>query len=650
MDIIDSLIARILTPQGQIEQYAKLSEKAITKANQALNTATEAVNNIDTITTQTTENNETAIASAEAANKAVEDANIAVEMAYGALAQIDRTTIATLDTEIDTEIKKLVHSLTSTSTAAVTTYNFNTTYPDESVQTIQNIIKYYNDVGQNTDGSMTQKAISDKLTYLERFINTGGSGSSLENSTPGQVVIAGENNSIVASHITEDDLAEVLAKNGIYNTPDAVGLTIDYENKAFERIAEAKGKNSGNDFSLQKYPMYSKRVRCNVNNAGQITAIYGNNNYKDDGTNGDVMVLQPKFYYQRIPIKTDNNIKGKIVRKETICICAEARPGFKLHPAFIDAAGNELEYILLPAYESCYYDASAGTLIKNDSGTIDFNADYLFSCSDSKPVSGANNALTLENAEKLAINKGNGWHITDIATESANQMLALIEFGTLNSQAALESGLTNLPNTEGINCASQTGSTASLGNNTGNAAETINITNGFTNTYNTVGRRAISYRGMENPWGNIWRIVNGIKVIGNGSTGGGEPHIYSTRFDSSTVESIGFTLPGTHSWVSALGYSEPKYDWILMPAEASNANSSLPVGDNFWVTANMSGTTVVLLGGPWMQQDNEGLFYYSCDNNINGSFRSASARIMHIPIYNSSAYAYNIQLINNMGV
>ena len=67
----------------------------------------------------------------------------------------------------------------------------------------------------------------------------------------------------------------------------------------------------GSDFN--GYVMYGGRMRCNVSDNGEITAFYGDANYTEDGSNGQVMLYQPKFYYQRTPIRTQNNISGKII-------------------------------------------------------------------------------------------------------------------------------------------------------------------------------------------------------------------------------------------------------------------------------------------------------------------------------------------------
>jgi hypothetical protein len=44
--------------------------------------------------------------------------------------------------------------------------------------------------------------------------------------------------------------------------------------------------------------VYNKIGRCTVADDGTIIAKYGDNNYTEDGSNGQVMVYIPKFYYK----------------------------------------------------------------------------------------------------------------------------------------------------------------------------------------------------------------------------------------------------------------------------------------------------------------------------------------------------------------
>jgi len=456
----------------------------------------------------------------------------------------------------------------------------------------------------------------------------------------GKMVVVNTTGGLRSSDLTEEALAELLIKSGNYQAEGAVGLTSDFENKAFERTQEASGKTAGSDFD--QYPMFGGRMRCNVADDGTITAFYGDANYKEDGSNGQVMVYQPKFYYQRIPLKMESSNVGKIIRKESLMISAVPHSGFKLHPLFETADHNVLEYVLLPAYDGCAYDVSASAYILDDGAGVDLVNDKLSSIAGAKPISGVNHSFTIADAEKMATNRGAGWHITNMAAESANQMLEIVEFGMFNGQAALEGGIVNIPSTPNdVNCSAISGSTANLGNSTGHASITTIEINGTTTEYTTAGKRAISYRGVENPWGNIWHFLGGIIVNGNSANGGGIPYIcngfnYSPSTLTENYISIGFNLPANQSWISAMGYGSTQYDWIYMPAECSEyANSASPIGDIIWTTNNLNGNRIALVGGMWTSGTNGGPFYYGCDRTADSYFNSYSARLMYIPTKNA---------------
>jgi hypothetical protein len=86
-----------------------------------------------------------------------------------------------------------------------------------------------------------------------------------------------------------------------YTSPDILGLCVDLENKRFTRLAGAEELEAGSDFD--DFPMFGGRRRCCVANDGTINAYYGEQGYAEDGTNGQVMVYQPKFYYRMVPLK-----------------------------------------------------------------------------------------------------------------------------------------------------------------------------------------------------------------------------------------------------------------------------------------------------------------------------------------------------------
>lgn len=591
MDIIDILLAKKMTSQGQVDTYAAKAQKAAQDATAAAQTVSQAANTI----TQTESRANEVLAAAE---EALSNINLK-----------------------DIELNKKV----TDNNSSVTT-DLELTYPDDSVNTIASVSKYYKSSGNNEDGTMTQKAITN---YVKQYAGSGGGGgvSNLGSENAGHIVIIGEDGNIIAGNTTEAAIIEALVQSGTYVATGSLGIEIDYENKAFLRTQDATGKEMGENFN--SYLMYGGRVRCNVADDGTINAFYGEAGYADDGSNGQVMIYQPKFYYQRVPMKTDENIVGRKIRKETLLISYVKKSGFKLHPLFKNNE-EELDYVLLSAYE--------GTVIGN----------RLSSVADVKPTS----KMTIEAAENYARARGEGWHITNMAAESANQMLEMVEFGSLNGQLALESGVSNFTSTYGVNGSSNTGSTAALGNASGVADATYN--NNV--SYNEEGKRAISYRGMENPWGNIWRFIGGTYVQGSSSQGGGIPYICTDfNYDYSKVgsnyASTGMNLPSSYGWINAMAYGDGDYDWVFIPAECEEgANSALPVGDSLYTLERLSGTTVLTVGGAWYFQDKNGPFFYACDRYLNQSSQAGySARLMFIPTKNSTYDANKQKWIQYMG-
>lgn len=633
MDIIDVVLARMMTPQGQVETYAQMARTAASNASQAASDAS------------------TAITRANAAVEAAEQVTdiILVQDEYPASAgtkiwinpeEGDAIQIPTTDDLIE-EINKIALELYTSNSTSYISKALRLTYPDSSsYKQLDNIVKYYKSLGQNEDGTMTQKAITDAIAGS----GGGGGSTNLGPENDGKIVTVGSDGFIIPSDINEIDLINLLVNDGSYTYKDAVGLDIDYTNKSFVRKHAAENLSPGQQFN--KFLMYGGRTRCNVADNGTITAFYGQSSYRDDGSNGQVMIYQPKFYYYRNPIKMTDGTIGKIVNQEQILVSSTKYVNFKLHPLFIDENGNELEYVLLSAYEGSYYDASSNSYITDDSGTIDFSADKLCSIAGVKPVSGKDNALTTTSAEQLAQNRGSHWHITNIAAESALQMLFMSEYGSLNGQAELEKGISQITGSSTYNAASQTGSTANLGNSTGAAESTTNIINGVTTVYNTNGTRAITYRGMENPWGNIWRFVGGLNISGNINQKGGIPYVCEDFNYSNTItnkyHSVGFCLPTEGGWGSALGYGDSQYDWILMPVDISSGNSALPIGDYIWVTPRLNAVNSISIGGLNTHDDKNGLFYYAADQDIESHSRTQSARLMYIPSASQSNYQTNI--------
>ena len=446
-------------------------------------------------------------------------------------------------------------------------------------------------------------------------------------------------NALSGINITTEITSTIEGYNGYNTQPDILGLQVDYENKIYTRLAGAVGLEAGTDFD--KFSMYGGRKRCNVSNNGEITAYYGDTNYSDTA-NGQVMVYQPKFYYKVVPLKLDKITDGigYHIRKANYYISDTKKAGFKLHPAFYDENGNEVDYILYSAYEASLYDIQQKTYFKDGTMTdTDLTLSNYSVCSVAmeKPISGLYKSLTKTNFEKIASQRGKGWHCETIKTLSANQLLMMIELGTMNFQSAIGQGIVSITSVDNYNCSSFTGSTRGMGNATGTASWSTNEIGGTQTTYYSAdtGKLAVTYRGVENLWGNIYKHINGINIWGDGAMLGGQPYVaddfnFSETKHDDNYKPVGFTLPNENGYIKAMGYGSEKYDWLLMPSEIGG-NSSLPVGDYVNTTPNVSAHKAVLYGGMWSSASAAGGFTYYCSDGAGTKYKSYGGRIVYIP-------------------
>ena len=418
-----------------------------------------------------------------------------------------------------------------------------------------------------------------------------------------------------------------------FDTNDVVGVCIDFENKTWTRLANAQGKSAGADFD--QFLPFGGRKRCILDDTGAVLKYYGDTGYVEDGSLGQVMVEQPKFYYKVVPLKLDKNTtsagsKGFKIRKANYFISATPHVGFKVHPAFVKPDGTERDFYYIGAYEACIYDVSASAYILDDAQVADFANDKLSSIADVRPISGLSQDLTRPNVELLAQHRGSNWHGMYTQIAMAEFLLMFVE-GAGNLQNVFGLGVTSQSDNSSYNCAGYTGSTASLGNASGQATSTKDYT-GTEQTAN--GRRAFSYRGCENEYGNIWKFVYGMNIWGNGTMDGGEPYVclnpanFAESQNSGNYEGVGFTVTNANGYINALAYGDEKYDWMLMPNEVGNGgDSNLPVGDYDYVTVNLNDYRIALLGGTWPAGVPAGLCWH-LRNGVGSRSRHVSARLV----------------------
>ena len=607
-------------------------DSAITSANTArtnLVSATTSANNAESTLKSATSTAQTATASANDVKKNLDSSIISANSAKSAL-----------DTAISNANTAKSNLDTSTSTGNTAKNNLDTA--------ISNATKTRSDLNAVISSAQSAQSslsgvIAQASTAQTNLQNATNSATNVFNQLTAENVSAKANLDALRSEDFNaqeilSGVTDIRAYLGMIETEDVLGITMDYKNKTCTRIAGAKNLTAGADFD--KFSMYGGRKRCNVSDGGTINAYYGDEGYTEDGSNGQVMVYQPKFYYLVCPLEYDRQETGYgyHLRKANYYVSETQRAGFKLHPAFYDKNGNEVDYILMSAYEGCIYDTSANAYLKNDEQVMDASKDKFSSIAGARPATGVSQNLTRPNIEQMAKNRGEGWHSLGIKTASMEQLLMIVEMGMMNLQTAIGQGVVNLPWTTGSDTTSSyagaTGSTASLGNGTGRATETTTYEGGVATNNTADGKTSICYRGVENFWGNIWKFAYGVNIWGNGKMAGGMPYIcsdfnYAEGKNTDNYEGAGFTVTKANGYISAMGYST-KYDWLFMASECLG-NSSLPVGDYTYITENLNGYRITLLGGSWSSGSNAGGFCWYLNSGVGHRYRSIGGRLVYVP-------------------
>ena len=433
---------------------------------------------------------------------------------------------------------------------------------------------------------------------------------------------------------------------------DVWGLEYDFDNSHAVRLAGASGRTAGSDFD--NFAPWQRR-RCIVTDSGVVLAYYGEAGYTETGalteaitkdgttyaigTEVQVMVEQKPVWYRVVPIKitanTDSGVgyHGQIMQ---YYVTDKPKVGFKLHPAFYD----EVRPIYLSAYDGSYYDTALGRIFDDgsDTSTTINSGDKLCSIGDNtKPISGKYKNLTKATLETIAQNRGANWHLETIQVNMLNLLLFAIEYASFNSQNEIGAGVTGITDNSSYNCSSLTGSTSDLGNASGRATSTVNR-KGVTQTTETdANKTSVSYRGVENIWGNIYKHINGINIHGDGTQAGGQIFVNPTLsgFSEQTMASpyvtVSVTLPKDDGYIKYFGF-DSNYPWLLFPSKTgSGADSSKPIGDYCYIIANLNGYGIARFGGSWDDKAQVGASYWSGRSGAGARYRFVGGRLMLIP-------------------
>lgn len=234
-----------------------------------------------------------------------------------------------------------------------------------------------------------------------------------------------------------------------------------------------------------------------------------------DGTDGQVMIEKPVIYWK---FETEGNINRVKISEYPLA-------GFSQKPK-----------CYIGAYEAAL-QRSNSKLASVVNTTTDFRGGNNTSAWDAASNSLLGKPATnyhIVNARTYARNRGTGWNQLIYDNYMELFWLFAIEYATFNSQLAvnntltaqgykqggLGNGVTTANNSEWVNFNGQNpfincGASNSLASGSGEVS--VNVTDfggtGVTRTF-TVNR----YRGLENPFGHIWKFADGLNVYNSSGT------------------------------------------------------------------------------------------------------------------------------------
>jgi len=318
---------------------------------------------------------------------------------------------------------------------------------------------------------------------------------------------------------------------------------------------------------------WSDMKRCNLSDAGAVNAYYGDPTYIENGTNGQVMVEIPQFY-SRYKYWTEG---GKDYIQWDISAIPYA--DFEIDPAFVKGVGYTKK-VYISAYEGSIYDTSTLAYLLADEQVADFTVttgDKLSSIASAKPCSGLTQDLTLPKSRIIANNRGAGWGLWNGLQVYAVQKLLFIEYGSFNSQTAIGQGVVNKASGTG-NESEITGATSFLGNTSGRQSGTDGLT-------------SVSYRGVENMWGNIWAWVDGINIQADNKLWINPTNQSFVSDSFVTPYELQGTLWNVNGYVSNILKKN-----VGLFATASSGSSSTRIPDYYYQS---TGNLVACLGGSW---------------------------------------------------
>lgn len=366
-------------------------------------------------------------------------------------------------------------------------------------------------------------------------------------------------------------------------------------------------------FAFQTQPLYKDQFVPMKENFSE--AMYGHVNNGEAGqvaSTVNVMIKIPEFWY------VDDYTPG--TKTHNLKICPHAKPGWYHH-----------KEAYVSAYEAFNFD-NKGRLVSMRSvvPTVNFNR------TNGRPWARANG---FDGEAK--------WNLYTYEEHRAICHLFLVEYATRNSQKAVNTKLTPegfrqgglgsgcTTGTATINGAQTwsfipTGSSDSLGSGSGEVTVTIQQTDSSGHNTSTITRKCNRYRGIENPFGHIWKhtddIISKYEAPYRTWYKSVKPDQFATNKNNSykPLCSVDNVNVGYKTEIKAT----PACDFFSMSVSGGSETT-------YWCDYNWDNTDAsehcLLIGGRCDNGGLAGLFYLYSANGVGISSAAIGSRLTYLP-------------------
>lgn len=258
--------------------------------------------------------------------------------------------------------------------------------------------------------------------------------------------------------------------------------------------------------------------------------------------------------------------------------------------------------------------------------------------------------LTRDQFRQAARKRGKGWEMYTYGAHKTLFWLFAVEYATLNSQKSFnaqkdangfaQGGLgpgptqmTDWTNFNNANPLIPCGYTNEFRNGSGEKAYVVKNASGGTHATLMVNR----YRGIENPFGHIWKYTDGANI--QVTTGDAGLSILWTTDDPSNFSDTSYTgydkkgnICRTNSYAKKMLLGE---DGDIVATEVGGSSSTYWC-DYYATNTSANRMQVIQVGGNADSETSAGLVYVSAGDPPSGAYRRVGSRLCFFPKYKST--------------